>query len=125
VPPKTFNYASPLQRGGSANKARPRAEAGGKKRHYRPLPNVFRCDGFDYRQIAREGDAAIYAQTWKGNEYSTAFEVVRIRRREGFEIAGRFIEPAEMYPNSDGWGVDGFTLTDKDAAFAKLRELAS
>ena len=26
-------------------------------------------------------------------------------------------------PNSNARGVDGFTLTDKDAAFAKLREL--
>ena len=32
-------------------------------------------------------------------------------------IGGRFIEPAEVYPNSEAWGVDGFTLTDKDATF--------
>jgi hypothetical protein len=49
---------------------------------------------------------------------------VRIRRREGFEIDGRFVEPAEVYPNSDAWGVDGFTFTNKDAAFAKLRKVA-
>jgi hypothetical protein len=52
---------------------------------------------------------------------SVSYEVVRIRRREGFRIDGRFVEPAEVYPNSDVWGVDGFTLTDQDAAFAKLR----
>ena len=34
------------------------------------------------------------------------------------------LESAEVYPNSDAWGVDGFTLTDKNAAFAKLREVA-
>jgi hypothetical protein len=33
------------------------------------------------------------------------------------------VEPAEVYPNSEAWGVDGFTLTDKEAAFAKLSEL--
>jgi hypothetical protein len=88
------------------------------------LPTRFRHDGFDHRQIYREGDFAIYQQTCKGNEDSAAFEVIRIRRREGFKIAGRFVEPAEVYPNSEAWGVDGFTLTDKDAAFAKLRELA-
>ena len=40
--------------------------------------------------------------------------------REG----GRFVDAAELYPRSEAWGTDGFTLTDRDAAFAKLRELA-
>jgi hypothetical protein len=101
-------------------------EAGSKKGHfYKPLPKEFRHDGFNYRLIAREGNAAIYEQSWSGcADPSVCYEVIRIRRREGFEISGRFVEPAEVYPNSEAWGVDGFTLTDKDAAFAKLRELA-
>jgi len=49
--------------------------------------------------------------------------VIRIRRRDGFQINGRFVEPAEVYPNSEAWGIDGFTLTNEDAAFAKLRDL--
>jgi hypothetical protein len=49
--------------------------------------------------------------------------VIRIRRREGFHIHGRFVEAAEVYPNSEAWGVDGFTLTDKQRAFAKLQEI--
>jgi hypothetical protein len=89
------------------------------------LPKAFRHDRFDYRQIAREGDAAVYEQTWNGgSDPSIAYEVVRIRRREAFEIVGRFVAPAEVYPNSEAWGVHGFTFTDKEAAFAKLRELA-
>ncbi len=107
-------------------KTRATAEGGGKKRDScKPLPRRFRREGFDYRQIAREGNAAIYEQTWSGcAESSVCYEVIRIRRREGFQIDGRFVEPAEVYPKSEAWGVDGFTLTDKDAAFAKLRELA-
>jgi hypothetical protein len=101
------------------------AEAGGKKGHfYKPLPTRFQRDGFDYRQIAREGDVAIYEQAWSGcSNPSVCYEVVRIRRREGFQIDGRFVEPAEVYPTSESWGVDGFTFTDKAAAFAKLREI--
>ena len=100
------------------------AQAGNKKRHsYKPLPKEFRRGRFDYRQIYREGDFAIYQQTWKGNEHSAAFELIRIRRREGFQIGGRFVEAAEVYPASKLWGTDGFTLTDRDAAFAKLREM--
>jgi hypothetical protein len=109
----------------SARKTRATAEGGDKKRHsYKPLPTRFRHDGFDYRQIAREGNAAIYEQRWTGGaEPSVCYEVIRVKRREGFQIGGRFVEPAEVYPKSEGWGVDGFTFTDKDAAFAKLREL--
>jgi hypothetical protein len=76
-------------------------------------------------QIAREGDAAIFEQRWTGcAEPSVCFEVVRVKRRDGFHIGGRFVGPAEVYPNSEAWGLHGFTFTDRDAAFAKLRELA-
>ena len=105
----------------SAPKARRTAEAGSKKGNsYKPLPTQLRRKKFNYQQIYREGDVAIYKQIWKGNEHSAVFEVIRIRQREGFRIGGRFVEPAEVYPGSEAWGVDGFTLTDKDAAFAKL-----
>jgi hypothetical protein len=104
-----------------------RAEAEGEKGpFYRPLATQFSRDGFKYRQIAREGDAAIYEQTWSGcSNPSACYEVIHIRRRDGFEIDGRSVEPAELYPNSDSWGIDGFTLTDKDAAFAKLTEVSA
>jgi hypothetical protein len=55
-------------------------------------------------------------------EPSVCYEVIRIRQRQGFQIGGRFVEAAELYPRSEAWGTDGFTLTDKDAAFVKLRE---
>jgi hypothetical protein len=96
-----------------------------KRRFYRPLRTRFRHNGFDYRQIAREENAAIYEQRWTGcAEASGCYEVIRICRRDGFQIGGRFVEPAEVYPNSEAWGSDGLTLTDKEAAFAKLRAIA-
>ena len=109
----------------SIEKASARAEAGSKKGHfYKPLPKEFRRNDFNYRQIAREGNAAIYEQTWNGcDNPSVSYEVIRIRCRDGFRIGGRFVEPAEVYPNSKAWGVDGFTFTDEDAAFKKLRAL--
>jgi hypothetical protein len=111
----------------TGEKTRATAEAGNRKRHfYKPLPAQFRHEGFAYRQITRDGNAAIYEQSCAGcSDPSVCYEVIRIRWREGFEINGRFVEPAEAYPNSEAWGVDGFTLTDKDAAFAKLRQLES
>ena len=120
--PGTVGYQIPPP----APKTSATADAHNKERHsYKPLPKQFRHDGFTYRQIAREGDAAIYEQTWNGCENpSVSWEVIRVRRREGFRINGRFVEAAEVYPRSESWGVDGFTFTDKDTAFAKLRQLA-
>jgi hypothetical protein len=122
---KTINRMLPLLQNVLDIKTRATAEAWGKKRDScKPLRTQFRRDGFDYRQIAREGDAAIYEQTWSGcSDPSVCYEVIRLRRRDGFQIGGRFVEPAEIYPKAEAWGVDGFTLTDKDTAFAKLREV--
>ena len=55
-----------------------------RKGHYEPITTSFKHDGFQYRQIAREGDVAIYEQRWirPGGELSEniAYEVVRIQR---------------------------------------------
>ncbi len=110
----------------SAAKTRATTEPRGKKCHlYKPLPKEFRRDGFTYRQIARERNAAIYEQRWIGcAEPTVSYEVIRIREREGFEIGGRFVEPAEVYPNSEAWGVDGFTLSNREAVLAKFRSFS-
>jgi hypothetical protein len=108
-----------------SRKTRFAAEACTKKEHfYKPLPKELYRDEFQYRQIAREGDVAIYEQTWNGCPNPTvSYEVIRIRRREGFQIGSRFVEAAEVYANSEAWGTDGFTFSDRDAAFAKLQEI--
>ena len=84
--PEFVGHSIPL----AAPKTSATAEAGSKKRHsYKPLPTQFRRDGFDYRQVARERNAAIYQQTSSGCQNPSAcYEVIRIRRREGFEIEG-------------------------------------
>src|SRR6267154_6073345 len=98
-------------------KTRARSKGGSEKSHYKPLPKEFRRGGFTYKQIARERDATIYEQTWNGcRNPSVSYEVIRIRHREGFQIDGRFVEPAQVYPKPEAWGVDGFTVTNKDVA---------
>src|SRR5262249_16974403 len=97
---------------------------GKKGQFYKVLPRQFSHDGFQYRQIACEGGAAMYEQRCNDcAELGVCYEVIRIRRREGFRIGGRFVEPPESYPKAESWGTDGFTMTDKDAAFAKFREI--
>ena len=110
----------------SVEKTSAGAEGGSSKcPSYRPLPKEFRRDGFNYRQIAREGDVALYEQTWLScAEHSPSYEVVRIRHREGFQIGEKLIQPYEIYPNCDAWGTDGFTVTDRDKAWAKFFEIS-
>jgi hypothetical protein len=89
---------------------------------YESIPTEFRSGGFNYRQIAREGDLAIYEQKWTGcPDPSTAYEVVRIRRHDGFLIAGKAIEPAEFCPKSEDWGIHGWTVLTKDRALEVLK----
>jgi hypothetical protein len=122
--PKAIDRTSSFPQAALDIKTRATAEGWSKKGHsYKPLQKEFRRDGFTYRQIARQGHGAIYEQTWSGcTEPSVCYEVIRIRRRDGFQIGEKFVEPYEAYPSAEAWGVDGFTLTDKDAAFAKLQE---
>jgi hypothetical protein len=103
------------------------AEGTSKKgRFYKPLPKQFCRDGFQYRQVTRELNAAIYEQTWNGcRDPAVCFEVIRVKRRDSFEIAGRFIPPAEVYSRSEQWGDLGWTVPDKGSAFCKLRELVN
>jgi hypothetical protein len=89
------------------------------------LPKEFQRGGFQYRQITRRGHVAIYGQDWIGcTEPDRSYEVVRIRRREGFQIGNRFVDAAEIYPNSEGWGVDGFTFPDRNKAWDKFLEMS-
>src|SRR4051794_22064868 len=55
-----------------------------------PLPRHFRHDGFDYHQIARERDIAIYEQA--ADSGTLSYEVVRLRKRTGFFIGFHWIK---------------------------------
>ena len=122
---KAINRTSSFPRGALDNKTSATAEGRGKKGHfYKPLQKEFYHDGFQYRQIACEGRAAIYEQRCRSSaEPSVSYEVIRIRRREEFQIAGRVVDAAEIYPKAEAWGVDGFTFNNKDAAFVKQGQL--
>jgi hypothetical protein len=92
--------------------------------YYKPLDPHFQRGEFNYKQIVREKEVAIFEQTWRGcSQPSVSWEVVVIRRHNGKTIKGHLVAPSEFYPSSTEWGKYGFTFSDKDAAFAKLREL--
>jgi hypothetical protein len=93
--------------------------------YYKPLERHFERGEFNYNLLVRQEDVAIYSQTWRAcSEPRVAFEVICIRRHNGKEIKSQWVEPSEFYPSSTEWGKYGFSFTDKEAAFAKLREVS-
>jgi len=89
-----------------------------------PIALTFRKDDFDYKQIAREGELAIYEQRWYDSE-SVAYEVVYIYvRPAGINPWTQEWHPAqEAYPGNSEWGQSAWTYTDLDRAYAAFREL--
>jgi len=85
------------------------------------LDTLFKQNGFTLKQRVRDGNFAIYERV-KG-EIPAHFEVVRIKRHNGYTISGNSFPPAEYYPSASQWGTDGFTLHDFDSAMEKLASL--
>ncbi len=85
------------------------------------LPLEFTKGGFQCRQLARSGRAAIYEQT---KDEMVAYEVVVIRNHNGRVIAGQAIPPSEYMPSPEEWGSKGWTYTDKRVAWAAYLGLA-
>jgi hypothetical protein len=109
--------------------------AGAKTRHrctepasnrppMRELLKTFKKDGFTHTQVAREGDLAIYRRMKQIRDVTIEhLEVIIIRRHSGYMIAGKKIEAAETYPDSERWGDYGWTCQDMDAAWARFKKL--
>jgi hypothetical protein len=80
--------------------------------------------GFEYRQLKRAGNVAIYQQTRKGRSPAfSSYEVVILRPYKAWESFGRFFPAGERYPKSEDWGLYGFTYRTIEEAERKFAEL--
>lgn len=95
----------------------PREVRGG----YLCVSTDFSENQFRFKQVFREGDLAIYEK--RQGKLSPCFEVVAIRRHDGYEIAGNKVPPSEIYPSSENWGTHGFTCPTIEAAHKKISKL--
>lgn len=95
-----------------------------KSRSVKTLPALFHAKGFNYRQLSRDGDIAVYEQTW-GKSGSPAYETIIVQSHNGRTIHGTFCPPAEYFPPSTAWGVKGWTFTDRNLAFDKAIALTA
>ena len=89
------------------------------------IPPIFKKHGWNFDQMTRQGNVAIFARwKWQGPRH---LEVVRIRQHDGFPLPdGTRTEPGESYPSEKQWGRDGFTFSGEGMhtkAAQKMREL--
>jgi hypothetical protein len=87
-----------------------------------PLAKTFRKDGFDFAQIDRVDDVAVYHKT-KGAQVES-FEVVIVQKRAEHTWPNGDTTPAhESMPSSESWGTLGWTLPTKLQAYSKVAEV--
>lgn len=89
---------------------------------YKPLRTTFKSKGFDYTQIDRIGDVALFEQSRPGLS-RTWLEVVIVQRHGDYEVNGVKIEAAETMPSSSSWGKFGWTYRNPKQARMRFDEL--
>ena len=89
---------------------------------HKPLRTEFKSRGFNFKQLARDGDFAVFSKT-KDSWSHEAYEVIKVGRHNGYVLGGVTIEPAETYPSSEQFGVAGFSYQTKEKALKKFEEL--
>jgi hypothetical protein len=84
-----------------------------------PLCSEFKHCGYNYRQIKREGNVAIYSQAKGG--VVLAYEVIVIRNRPARTWPnGKTTPEHEAYPGNEEWGRFGWTCVTLDRALERF-----
>ena len=88
------------------------------------LEESFTSRGFKFSIVKREGDVAIYKkQLDEENSEAHNYEVIAIKRHNGYEIAGVKMPPAEMYPSDSQWGDWAYTCMSREDADKRFNQL--
>lgn len=89
---------------------------------FRVLEPFYRKNSFDYEQVKRVGDVAVYRQFDSEGEYG--YEVFEIRKRPESNIKGRITPAREAPPTSEEWGSNAFTVKTLEQADEKMLLIA-
>lgn len=99
------------------------------------LPESFKSKGFQFTQVDRTNDFAIFLKEngpIESENYYFCYEVIKVQRQKAntISIGGNkiFYPQREVYPGDKSWGVLGWsfrTLPEAKVYFAKLTEKVS
>lgn len=87
------------------------------------IEKSFKKYGFDFKQIKRVGDVAIFEQSkpeWPAGD--VRYETVKIGRHNGYYMGGQKITAAETYPGNSLWGIQGWTDTSLEKAEQRFKK---
>jgi hypothetical protein len=88
------------------------------------IEKSFVSKGFEFKQVLRNGDMAVYEKHAPGSKCSS-YELIHITSHNGYIIGGNNIPPSEVYPSDSQWGVHGWTYTTLKDAKANLEDKAA
>ena len=80
------------------------------------LNKVFKSCGFNFKQIQRTGDVAIYEKVPVKGSPRVSYEAIKISKHNGYNLGGNYVSPAETYPCNSMWGTSGWTATTLESA---------
>jgi hypothetical protein len=88
------------------------------------LPTTFGSDNFDFQQLRREGDIAIYVKQKPGFSFRS-YEVVMIQKRNAYTWPDGQTTPAhEAMPSSRDWGKYGWTYPTLEDCQLRFKSIA-
>ena len=91
------------------------------------LPEKFTRNRYQFEQLCRTENTAIYVQHINGRQKAFEVIVIAVADRKPVKLNGRIAwercEPYECYPSSELWGTCGFTYTTEQDARAKYELL--
>jgi hypothetical protein len=87
---------------------------------YQELPTKFNHLIFEYNQIWRDKDVAVYRQS---SVYCNRFETIIVQYVQAGMAFGKEYPAREIYPYAESWGEHGFTYTSEEEAIKKARNL--
>ena len=88
------------------------------------IEKTFTSKGFNFKQIVRDGDMAIYEKCAEGSK-CPSYELIHITSHNGYVIGGSKVPASEVYPGDSKWGVDGWTYPTLELAKSKLKAKAA
>jgi len=98
-----------------------------KRKGVRRLPEKFTRNRYQFEQLCRSENTAIYIQHIYGRQKAFEVIIIAVADRKPVKLNGRVAwEPCERYecyPSSELWGTYGFTYTTEQDARAKYELL--
>ena len=89
----------------------------------KPLPETFTRNRYQFDQLCRTDNTAIYVQHINGRQKAFEVVIITIAKRKVVKLNGQVAweacQPYECYPSSEAWGTSGWTYTTEADARAK------